>query len=615
MQTNWIGRSEGAEIRFTASVPKENRKRGQRATVELPVFTTRPDTIYGVTFFVLAPEHPLVERLTTPERREAVRDYVEQARRESEIERMSADKSRVKSGVPLGSYVTNPVSGEQVPIWIADYVLMSYGKGAVMGVPAHDQRDFEFARAFDLPITQVVRDGDEELTDPATWAEAKTAHGWLVNSGPFDGAPAEEAVGRVIAWLEEHAVGMGAVNYRLRDWLVSRQRFWGAPIPIIYCETHGAVPVPEDQLPVRLPDEAQFKPTGESPLRYVPEFLHTTCPICGGPATRETDTLDTFICSAWYFLRYADAHDEAQAWDAEKVARWLPVDMYIGGPEHATLHLMYARFFVKALRDMGLLDFSEPFTRLYHQGMVLGPDGQKMSKSRGNVIAPDAVVSRYGADAVRAYLMFMGPFDQGGPWNNQGIEGVSRYLNRVWTLVTDYVEQRVGGAQAETPAGREVERLRHRTIARVSGDYDGLRFNTGLAALMEFLNGLNRAREESPALVHDPRYAAAVDTLLTLLAPMAPHIAEELWERVGHTESVHRQAWPTFDPALTEDEEITIVVQVNGKVRDTLRMAPDVTEAQAREQALASAKVAAALGGREPRKVIYVPGKLLNLVG
>ncbi|HEY8323168.1 MAG TPA: leucine--tRNA ligase [Ktedonobacterales bacterium] len=615
MQTNWIGRSEGAEIHFTASIPNANRKRGRKATIELPVFTTRPDTIFGATFFVLAPEHPAVEQLTTPEQRDAVQAYVEQARRESEIERMSVEKTKAKTGVPLGSYVTNPVSGAQAPIWIADYVLMSYGKGAVMGVPAHDQRDFEFARAFGLPITQVVQDGDQPLTDPATWDEAKAAHGRLVNSGPFDGVPAEDANRRVIAWLEEHGVGKGAVNYRLRDWLVSRQRFWGAPIPIVYCAQHGAVPVPDDQLPVRLPDEAQFKPTGESPLRYVPEFLNTTCPICGGPATREVDTLDTFICSSWYFLRYADPHDDQQAWDQQPVAKWLPVDMYVGGPEHATLHLMYARFFVKALRDMGLLDFGEPFTRLYHQGMVLGPDGQKMSKSRGNVIAPDAVVKRYGADTVRAYLMFMGPFDQGGPWNDQGIEGVSRYLNRVWTLVTDFAEARGEAAASATPAGREVDRLRHKTIARITADYEGLRFNTALAALMEFVNGLNKAREATPDVQRDPRYAAAVETLLTLLAPMAPHIAEELWSRVGHAESVHRQPWPDFDPALTQDEQITVVIQVNGKVRDTLLCSPDVTEAQVREAALASGKVGAALGGREVRKFIYVPGKLANLVG
>ena len=612
MQTNWIGRSEGAEVRFIAEIPQAG---GAGERVEIPVFTTRPDTIYGVTFFVLAPEHPLVERLTAPKQRKAVKEYQDKVRHETEIERLSSDEARPKSGVPLGTTVINPVSGERVPVWIADYVLMGYGTGAVMGVPAHDQRDFEFARAFDIPIRVVYQDEGGTL-DGAMMTEAALHGGRVVNSGAFDGLPDElETIRAFIKHIEEIGAGKATVSYRLRDWLISRQRYWGAPIPIVYCEEHGAVPVPEDQLPVVLPDEVQFKPTGESPLRYVPEFLHTTCPICGQPATRETDTLDTFICSAWYFLRYADPHDDQQAWDAKKVAQWLPVDMYIGGPEHATLHLMYARFFVKALRDMGLLNFSEPFTRLYHQGMVLGPDGQKMSKSRGNVIAPDDVVSRYGADAVRAYLMFMGPFDQGGPWNNQGIEGVSRYLNRVWTLVTDFVEARGESAAKESAAGREVERLRHKTIARVTADYEGLRFNTALAALMEYVNGLNKAREAAPGTQRDMRYAAAVDTLLTLLAPMAPHIAEELWSRVGHGESVHQQPWPEFDPALTVDEEITIVVQVNGKVRDTLRCAPDVTEAQVRAAALASAKVSAALGGRDVRKVIYVPGKLANVVG
>jgi leucyl-tRNA synthetase len=616
MQTNWIGRSEGAEVRFTASIPKENRKRGQRATVEIPVFTTRPDTIYGVTFFVLAPEHPLVEKLTAPEQREAVAAYVEQARRESEIERMSADKSRAKTGVPLGSYVTNPVSGAKVPILIADYVLMGYGKGAVMGVPAHDQRDFEFARAFDLPIVQVIQDGDEPLTDPATWAEAKTAHGRMVNSGPFDGTPPDKAISAVIEWMDEHGVGTGAVNYRLRDWLVSRQRFWGAPIPIVYCPDHGAVPVPDDQLPVRLPDEVDFKPTGESPLRYVPEFLNTTCPECGKPATRETDTLDTFMCSSWYFLRYTSPHDEEAAWDRKAVETWMPVNTYIGGAEHATMHLLYARFFVKALRDMGFFNFGEPFTRLYHQGMVLGPDGQKMSKSRGNVIAPDDVVGRYGADAVRAYLMFMGPFDQGGPWNNQGIEGVSRYLNRVWSLVMDVIAARGESGEADSgDAGIAVERLRHKTIARVTSDYEGMRFNTALAALMEFLNGLNKAREEAPAIIRDSRYFAAIESLLELLAPIAPYIAEELWSQTGHKGSVHQQRWPVYDEAMLVSETVTIAVQVNGKLRDTIQLPTGATEEQARAGALASPKVAAALSGRDIRKVIYVPDKLVNLVG
>ncbi|MGZ3636360.1 MAG: leucine--tRNA ligase [Ktedonobacterales bacterium] len=617
MQTNWIGRSEGAEIRFraqAAKIGKNGKSTAKKETVEIPVFTTRPDTIYGVTFFVLAPEHLLVERLTAPEQREAVQAYIERTRHETEIERLSTEKDKTKTGVPLGTTVTNPVSGAEVPIWIADYVLMGYGTGAVMGVPAHDQRDFEFARAFGLPIVEVIRPEYEPATDPATWEAAKTAKGVMVNSGPFDGTPGEVAVRAVIDWCEVHGVGKGAVNYRLRDWLISRQRYWGAPIPIIYCPDHGAVPVPEDQLPVLLPDEVEFKPTGESPLRYVPEFRDTVCPICGKPATRETDTMDTFICSAWYFLRYADPHDQEHAWTEDKIAEWLPVDMYIGGAEHATMHLLYARYFVKALRDMGLLDIDEPFTRLYHQGTVLGPDGQKMSKSRGNVIAPDSVVGRYGADAVRAYLMFMGPFDQGGPWSNQGIEGVWRYMNRVWTLVTEYLERRSESPQRESEQGTAVERLRHKTIARVSDDYANLRYNTGLAALMEYVNGLNKLRDASPEVVRDPRFAVAIETLLVLLAPMTPHITEELWHETGHESSVHAQLWPSYNPALTVDEVITVVVQVNGKVRDRLEVASDISEEEVRRLALASERVQAAIEGRDLKKFVYVPGRLANLV-
>ncbi|HEY7779266.1 MAG TPA: leucine--tRNA ligase [Ktedonobacterales bacterium] len=605
MQTNWIGRSEGAEVRFRAEVGGE--------TIEVPVFTTRPDTIYGVTFFVLAPEHPLVERLTAPGRRRAVRAYVARAGRESEIDRMNAEKE--KTGVPIGAEVINPVSGERVPVWVADYVLMGYGTGAVMGVPAHDQRDFTFARAFGLPIRQVIRPEDEPASDPATWDAARAALGTMVNSGPFDGTPAAEGKRRVTEWLEAHDAGKAAVSYRLRDWLISRQRYWGAPIPVVYCPEHGAVPVPEDQLPVLLPDEVRFKPTGESPLREVPEFLNTTCPVCGGPATRETDTMDTFICSSWYFLRYADPHDDEHAWTRAATDRWLPVDMYIGGPEHATLHLLYARFFVKALRDMGLLGFDEPFRRLYHQGMVLGPDGQKMSKSRGNVIAPDDVVGRYGADAVRCYLMFMGPFDQGGPWNNQGIEGVWRFLNRAWALVEDHIAARGKEHSEDTAAELTVARLRHKIVKRVTDDYAALRFNTALAALMELTNGLNRARDEHPGVAATPAFADAAEALVVLLAPLAPHIAEELWHRLGHTTSVHAEPWPTYDEALTRDALVTVVIQVNGKMRDRLELAPDVAEDEVRALALASERVRAALDGRGVRKFIYVPGKLANVVG
>ncbi|HEX9067456.1 MAG TPA: class I tRNA ligase family protein, partial [Ktedonobacterales bacterium] len=408
-----------------------------------------------------------------------------------------------------------------------------------------------------------------------------------------------------------------SVNYRLRDWLISRQRYWGTPIPIIYCEVCGTVPVPEDQLPVLLPDEVRFKPTGESPLRYVPEFYEVACPSCGRPAHRETDTMDTFVDSSWYFLRYADPKDEAAAWSAEHVARWLPVDMYIGGPEHAVLHLLYARFVVKAMRDLGHLKLNEPFTRLYHQGMMLGPDGQKMSKSRGNVIAPDDVVSRYGADAVRCYLMFMGPFDQGGPWNTQGIEGVARFLNRVWALAHDAAQAQSGTA-AEVARGKEVERLRHRTVERVTNDLTGMRLNTALAALMELLNGLNKARDEEPAVLRDPRFTDALDTLLLLLAPLAPHVTEELWQqRQGQGDafvSIHTHAWPGFDPALITEATIRIAVQVNGKIRDELELPAGVTEADVKEEVLARAKVQAAMAGKPLKKFIYVPGKLASVV-
>ena len=613
MQTNWIGRSEGAEVRFIAEMPAGKGKESEH--IEIPVFTTRPDTIYGVTFFVLAPEHPLVEKLTAPKQRKAVEAYREQVRHETEIERLSTDAARPKTGVPLGTYVTNPVSGEQVPIWIADYVLMGYGTGAVMGVPAHDQRDFEFARNFDLPVRVVYQDAEGSL-DSTTMTEAVAHAGHVVNSGPFDGLPdSPETIRKFIVYIEEIGAGKATVNYRLRDWLISRQRYWGAPIPIVYCEDHGAVAVPEDQLPVVLPDEVQFKPTGESPLRYVPEFLNTTCPTCGKPATRETDTMDTFICSSWYFLRYTDPDDAMHPWTAASTAKWMPVDMYIGGPEHATMHLLYARFFVRALRDMGLLTCDEPFTRLYHQGMVLGPDGQKMSKSRGNVIAPDDVVGRYGADAVRCYLMFMGPFDQGGPWNNQSIEGVARFLNRVWALVTETIEALVDGS-VESEQGGAAERLRHKAIARVTADFGELRFNTALAGLMEYVNALNHLREDDAAVVRDERFLEAVDALLVLLAPMAPHLTEELWHLRGHAESIHLQSWPAYDPALTVDDIMTLVVQVNGKVRDKLEVAPGLTDEQAHELVLSSPKVQAALDGRAPKKFIYVRDRnLANVVG
>ncbi len=613
MQKNWIGRSEGAEIRFTAEIPaKRSRAKGAAPQpaeiVEVPVFTTRPDTIYGVTFFVLSPEHPLVERITTAGRKRAVRAYVEAARRETEIERLSTD--RTKTGVFTGGYVTNPISGAKVPVWIADYVLMSYGTGAVMGVPAHDQRDFEFARIFGLLITQVICPEDEAPSDPATWTEARPAMGRMVNSGPFDGTPGDRSKATAIAAITQRGVGSAKVTYRLRDWLISRQRFWGAPIPIVYCPEHGTVPIPEDQLPVLLPDYVEFKPTGESPLNYVPEFVNTTCPICGGPARRETDTMDTFICSSWYFLRYADPHNSTAPWDQARIERWLPVNMYNGGAEHAVMHLLYARFFVKGLRDMGYLRFDEPFMRLFHQGIVLGPDNQKMSKSRGNVIAPDAVVGKFGADAVRCYLMFMGPYDMGGPWNDQGIEGISRFIQRVWTISQPGIVPAVDAPEAVTP----LVRLRHKIIQRMTEHYAKLHFNTALAAAMELTNALYAARDDGTAAREPAAFTAAVDALMQMLAPLAPFITEELWHRRGHTTSIHQSDWPTFDVALTIDAIITIPVQVNGKMRGTIEATPDADEATVRAAAEANPRVTAALAGQTVRKVIYIPGKMISFV-
>lgn len=600
MQRNWIGRSEGAEIRFSIEVE------GRQETI--PVFTTRPDTIYGVTFFVLAPEHPWVEKITTPEQRAAVEAYVDQARRSTEIERMNTEKE--KTGVFTGSYVTNPVSGQPVPVWIADYVLMGYGAGAIMGVPAHDQRDFAFARAFQIPIIEVVRPEDEESGDPTTWHGPKLAYGVMVNSGPFNGIKGDEAKQAVIRFIEEQGIGKPTVIYRLRDWLISRQRYWGAPIPIIYCEKDGMVTVPEEQLPVILPEHVEFKSTGESPLRYEPDFVNTTCPVCGGPATREADTMDTFICSSWYFLRYTDPHNIQEAWSQEAVRRWMPVDHYIGGAEHAVMHLLYSRFFIKALRDMGYLEFDEPFTRLFHQGTVLGPDGQKMSKSRGNVVAPDDYVSKYGADTVRCYLMFMGPFDQGGTFKAENLEGVWRFLNRFWSLVS---EKWISSPDQTNSSGSEaIERLRHKTIKRVTEEISNKRFNTALAALMECNNALIKLQHEEVA--RSDAFQRTLETMLQLLAPLAPHITEELWHQTGHEQSIHTSDWPLYDEALTQNESFTLVIQVNGKVRERIEVAANTSEQDVRVLALGNSRVASFIGEATVQKVIYIPGKLVNIV-
>ena len=601
MQRNWIGRSVGAEIRFYIEID------GVRD--EVPVFTTRPDTIYGATFFVLAPEHPWVEKITTPEQKAAVDAYVDEATHMSEIERMSTEKE--KTGVFTGGYVTNPVNGEQIPVWIADYVLMGYGSGAIMGVPAHDERDFDFARKFGIPIVEVIRAEGDEPSDPATWDQSKEEPGVMVNSGPFDGTPADEAIAKVTAYIEELGVGKFAISYRLRDWLIGRQRYWGAPIPIVYCEKDGMVPVPEEQLPVLLPENVEFKPTGESPLRYEPDFLNTTCPVCGGSATRETDTMDTFIDSSWYYLRYADPHNSEEAWSQEKMKKWLPVDQYVGGVEHAILHLLYSRFFIKALHDMGHVDFDEPFTRLFHQGMVLGADGQKMSKSRGNVEAPDRYVEKYGADTVRCYMMFIGPFDAGGSFKADNLEGVWRFLNRFWSVVTDNWQTGTGRDRFIESAS-PIERMRHSTIKRVTEDLSHFRFNTALAALMEFNNVLIKQQREPVAQA--ATYRRALETMMQLLAPMAPHITEELWHQTGHGGSIHMTDWPTYDEAMTQAETFTLVIQVNGKVRDRIEVPSDISEGDARRAALDNARIASFVGDNTIQKVIYIPGKLVNIV-
>jgi leucyl-tRNA synthetase len=601
MQTNWIGRSEGAEIDFPVETDGVDPIR---------VFTTRQDTVFGATFLVLAPEHPALATLTTPDRGADVAAYVERARRETEIDRMNAERER--TGVFIGSYAVNPMTNERIPIWIADYVLPGYGTGAIMAVPAHDERDGDFARRYELPVRYVVAPAGGE--PPAEGAfVAHTADEVLIDSGEFSGMPATEAIGAITQQLADLGLGGPAVTYRLRDWLVSRQRYWGAPIPIVYCPEHGAQPVPEAELPVLLPPEVDFAPTGVSPLQSHAEFLHASCPVCGAEARRETDTMDTFVDSAWYFLRYCSPRDDARAWDPEAVQRWMPVDLYTGGAEHAVLHLMYARFFVKALRDIGLLSFDEPFLALRNQGQILGADHQRMSKSRGNVANPDELVARHGSDVVRLFLMFIGPWDQGGPWNPSGIDGIHRFLGRVWAQAqADAVPEPAEAPGSAAELGRAVRRATHVTIREVGEDYGAFHFNTAISRLMELSNAIGKARDAGMA--GSAAYDEAVDALLLLLAPAAPHIAEELWSRRGKPYSIHTQSWPTFDAALAAAETLELPVQVDGKLRDKLVVTVDTPAEEIERLALASERVQAYLGGRTPRRVVQIPGKLVNIV-
>ncbi|HEX6291953.1 MAG TPA: leucine--tRNA ligase [Herpetosiphonaceae bacterium] len=586
-QTAWIGRSAGAEIDFAVV--------GTNATIT--TFTTRPDTIFGATCIVLAPEHPLATTIATPQQRVAVAGYVEQTQRKLERDRLIGAE---KTGVWTGAYAINPASGARIPVWIADYVLVRYGTGAIMAVPAHDDRDHAFAVAHSLPIVPVIA---------PTHAEAGTmpyvADGMLIDSARFSGMESAAARPAIVAWLAERDVGRARTTYRLRDWLISRQRYWGPPIPIVYCERCGTLPVPEDQLPVLLPPTANFRPTGTAPLAAIPEFVNTTCPQCGGAARRETDVSDNFLDSAWYFLRYLSTEQHDRPWDVERVRRWLPVDHYAGGPEHTTMHHLYARFVVKALYDLGHLPYEEPFKRLRLHGMIT-KNGAKLSKSRGNVISPDGYIDRYGADIFRMYMLFLGPWEDGGDFTDAGISGVARFVGRLWELISG---PRPSG-DGDAALSDEAERRRNQTIARVTEGIDGLRAHVAIAALMEEVSWLRGHAQR----LRDRQWRRSIETLALLIAPLAPHLAEEAWERLGQPFSVHQQPWPEADPAMLAAATVEIPVQVNGKLRDRIVVAADAAEAAVTAAALASERVQSVLGGVQPRRIVVVPGRAVNIV-
>ncbi|GAB4334211.1 MAG: leucine--tRNA ligase [Candidatus Abyssubacteria bacterium] len=603
MQQNWIGKSYGVTIHFRLAETGE----------PVPCYTTRPDTVFGVTYLVLAPEHPLVERLTQGTAIEAeVRAFVERCRRIDRIKRTSAELE--KEGMFIGKHIVNPVNGEQVPLWIANYALMEYGTGAVMAVPAHDQRDFEFAQKYGLPIRVVVQKPDRSL-DVDTMTAAYEDEGFLVNSAQFNDYPSKEAIDKIGVWMEEKHIGTRTVNYRLRDWLISRQRYWGAPIPIIYCDKCGTLPVPDKDLPVYLPENVEFRPTGESPLARCPEFVNTTCPTCGGQARRETDTMDTFVDSSWYYMRYLSPHDEDRVFDSALVNKWLPVDQYIGGIEHAILHLLYSRFFTKVLRDIGLINFHEPFQNLFTQGMII-KNGAKMSKSKGNVVSPDELIAKYGADTVRIYTLFIGPPDKDAEWNDRAVEGAYRFLGRVWRLVHQHLDRTLAD-DGEIPADlndieRELRRVAHATAKKVTEDIEErFHFNTAISALMEMVNSmysldLERVR---PVVLKE-----SFQKLVALLYPMAPHICEELWFRLGHENSLLTTLWPTYDKNAMRTDEIVVVVQVNGKVRGRVTVPADMGEEDLKKAALGDPKVQTYVNTKSVKKIVVVPKKLVNIV-
>ncbi|MDR1949490.1 MAG: leucine--tRNA ligase [Spirochaetaceae bacterium] len=589
MQRNWIGRSEGANVLFTIDGCPEN----------LEIYTTRPDTLFGATYMVLAPEHPLVDRITTTEQKAPVKAYLDAAAKKSDLER--TDLAKAKTGVFSGACAVNPVNGAKIPIWIADYVLISYGTGAIMAVPAHDERDWEFAKAFHLPIKLVVsrEKGEAGVDYSAEPAECTAADGWAVNSGQFDGLPTAEAIRAVTAWLEERGIGKRAVNYKLRDWIFSRQRYWGEPIPVVHCDHCGIVALPESALPLTLPEVDSYEPadTGESPLALISGWVNTTCPRCGGPAKRETNTMPQWAGSCWYYLRYLDPHNNTAFAGRDKIDYWAPVDLYVGGTEHAVLHLLYSRFWHKVLYDLGLVNSAEPFQRLLNQGMILGEDNQKMSKSRGNVINPDDIIGQYGADAMRVYEMFMGPLEVSKPWITSGLVGVSRFLERLWAI-----GEKVEGGENPPPP---LVRLLHKTIKKVGADTETLNFNTAISAMMIYSNELAKLAEV-PRSLWEP--------LVLMISPYAPHLGEELWEKLGHGESVSKSPWPDYDENLCAEREVTIVAQVNGKVRDRFTVPAGSPKEDLEKTALALPGIIKWIEGQKVIKVITLADKLVNIV-
>lgn len=595
MQRNWIGKSKGAKVQFRIPNSEDS----------IEVFTTRPDTLFGATFMVLAPEHPLVSKITTKEQQSTVNTYIDEVSRKNEIERQE-DAAKEKTGVFTGAYAVNPVNNQQIPIWVADYVLMGYGTGAIMAVPAHDERDNAFAKKFSLPIIEVVQ-------PPQPTHECFSGEGTMINSGAYNGKQSAEMRETIVSDLEKQGVGTEQVNYKIRDWLISRQRYWGAPIPVVHCRKDGIVPVPKDQLPIVLPQLEKFQPSGDgrSPLALATEWAHTACPKCGGPAERETDTMDGFACSSWYFLRFADPHNGTAPFTKDKSDYWLPVDMYVGGAEHAVMHLLYARMWTKVMQDAGLIDFSEPFKALRNQGMLLAADGQKISKSKGNDIKPDEIIDQgYGADALRMIVLFLAPFDMSTPWSNEGLAGVFRFLQRAWTISQRFIESTEMSHNDEAEGQLMV--ATHTAIKKVSKDIESMGYNTAIAALMQFTNELYTIEKNYGFAARDT-WRFALSTLVQLLAPFAPHITEELWADLGQEGSIHLSTWPVHDESYLVQHVIKIAVQVNGKLRGEIEVPHDATKEMIEAEAKTHENVASYLSG-DIKKVIYVPNKILNFV-